>query len=525
MPQSQPETLLIGQSGGATAVINASLAGSIQRAQSGDRWSRILGLSHGIEGLFKYKFVDLTNVSSDLVNGIAHTPSAALGTGRFKLKDDDLARAVLTMQTLGVTAFVYIGGNDSADTAHRIGKFARNVGYDLQVMSVPKTIDNDLPGTDFCPGYPSIARYLGNAMRDSTYDTIASPQLYPVKFMEVMGRDAGWVAASTTSAFADNEQDLLPLLLLPERAPKSTDEVLDLIQKQVDDRGFSMVVVPETMRTAEGQHFGGDEPEYVDSFGHPYFPSTGAAMTRLVQQKLGIRARYDKPGTSARMSIALASSVDLEQAQALGVAAVEAMENGTSGQMTALRRTSSNPAAFEIEMVPQTTVANKVRHLDEGFIGRDGHSVTPAFHEYLTPLLGENPFPVYERFDAPVHVEGASIESVRAASGMDDENLEIGVDVSDGVDGTAVDSRGKVFVIRIGQDVIADCGHKLGEVVDVRDDYVVVEKGFFNPEDIYVPKDQIASFDEYHLKLKVSREEAQDLDWDKEPDDAGSGSD
>src|SRR5690606_15350966 len=166
---------------------------------------------------------------------------------------------------------------------------------------------------------------------------------------------------------------------------------------------------------------------------------------------------------------------------------------------TALRRTSSNPAEFEIEMVPQTTVANKVRHLDEGFIGRDGHSVTPAFHEYLTPLLGENPFPIYERFDAPVHVEGASIESVRAASGMDDENLEIGVDVSDGVDGTAVDSRGKVFVIRIGQDVIADCGHKLGEVVDVRDDYVVVEKGFFNPEDIYVPKDQIASFDEYHL--------------------------
>lgn len=522
MPQSQPETLLIGQSGGATAVINASLVGSVQAAQRSERYSRILGLSHGIEGLFSYKFVDLTDVDSDLLDRVRNTPSAALGTGRFKLKDDDLARAVLTMQTLGVTTFIYIGGNDSADTAHRIGKFARNIGYQLRVMSVPKTIDNDLPGTDFCPGYPSLARYLGNAMRDATYDTIASPQLYPVKFMEVMGRDAGWVAASTTSAFGENEQDLLPLLLLPERAPSTTDDVLELIQKQVDDRGFSTVVVPETMRTSEGKHFGGDEPDYVDSFGHPYFPSTGAAMTRLVQQKLGIRARYDKPGTAARMAASLASPVDLEQSYQLGREAVEVLERGsreTSGFMTALKRTSSDPVGFTIELVPQTHVANKVRHLDEAFIGRDGHSVTPAFHEYLRPLLGEQPFLEYARFDEPIHVQGASLESMRARSD-DDDDLEIGVDVSDGVDGTAVDARGKVFSIRIGQDVIGDCGHKIGEVVDVRDDYLVVEKGFFNPEDVYIPKDQIASFGEYQLKLKVSRSEAEDAGWDEEPDES-----
>lgn len=524
MPQSQPETLLIGQSGGATAVINASLAGCIRRGLDSDKWSRILGLSHGIEGLFQYKFVDLSDIDVELLERVAATPSAALGTGRFKLKDDDLARAVLTMQTLNITGFAYIGGNDSADTAHRIGKFARNIGYDLQVMSIPKTIDNDLPDTDFCPGYPSIARYLGNAMRDATYDTIASPQIYPVKFMEVMGRDAGWVAASAASAFGEHEQDLQPLLLLPERAPESTVEVLELIQSQIDDRGFSMVVVPETMRTADGKHLGGDEPEYVDSFGHPYFPSTGAALTRLVQQKLGVRARYDKPGTAARMSISLASSVDLEQARILGDAAVDALDKGISGKMTALKRVNSDPAEFEIELVPQTNIANRVRHLDDAFISRDGHSVTPAFHEYLRPLLGENPFPAYGRLDEPVHVQGASIESIRRAQELDDDGLEIGIDVSDGVDGTGVDAQGEVFTIRIGQDVLGKCGNKIGEVVDVRDEYVVVEKGFFNPEDVYIPKNEIESFDEYHLKLAVSREESEKSGWDVEPDDLNGSS-
>jgi 6-phosphofructokinase 1 len=346
-----------------------------------------------------------------------------------------------------------------------------------------------------------------------------------------MGRDAGWVAASCTAAFGDNEQDLLPLLLLPERAPKSMDKVLQLIQQQIDDRRFSMVVVPETMRTSENKHFGGDEPEYVDSFGHPYFPSTGAALTRMVQQHLGVRARYDKPGTSARMSISLASPVDLDMAWELGAAAVEAMANGITGKMTALRRTGNAPATFDIELVPQVNIANRVRHLDEVFIGKDGHSVTPAYHEYLRPLLGDQPFPPYARFDEPVHVVGSEIPSlsrIREATMISDvgrgdlltRGPEIGVDVNDGVDGTGVDAKGKVFPIRIGQDVLVRDGNKIGEVVDVRDDYLVVEKGFFNPEDIYVPKDQIESFDEYHLRLRLNREEAIHAGWEVEPDDA-----
>ena len=391
-------TLLVGQSGGATAVINASLAGVVDAARKSGEFERVLGLRNGIEGLFQERFIDLTRHDQELIDRIGRTPSAALGTGRYKLRDEDLDRAVIAMRRLGVTAFVYIGGNDSADTAHRLGAHAHSIGYDLRVMSVPKTIDNDLPETDHCPGYPSIARYLGNAVRDATYDTLASPQLYSVKFVEVMGRDAGWVAAAGALGFSGGESDLAPLVLLPERPPESVDDVLAAIEADVRRRGFSVVVVPETMRTSSGRPFGGDEPDYVDGFGHPYFPSTGAAMTRLVSQKLQIRARYDKPGTAARMSIALASEVDLDEAYRLGAEAVERVVDGASGFMTAISRTSDDPYAYDIIAVPLERIANQIRHLDDAFIGDDGMSVTPAFHEYMRPLLGKDPFPPYGRF-------------------------------------------------------------------------------------------------------------------------------
>jgi ATP-dependent phosphofructokinase / diphosphate-dependent phosphofructokinase len=166
----------------------------------------------------------------------------------------------------------------------------------------------------------------------------------------------------------------------------------------VKRRGWSLVVLPETMRTATGQHFGGDEPEYVDGFGHPYFPSTGAAMTRLVSQRLHLRARYDKPGTAARMSMALASETDLAEAYQLGAAAVERLADGESGFMTALERVSDDPYRTGIVSVPLERIANRVRHLEDAFIGADGMSVTEAFRAYMRPILGPDPFPVYGRF-------------------------------------------------------------------------------------------------------------------------------
>jgi 6-phosphofructokinase len=395
--QSTAPGLLVGQSGGATAVINASLAGVIAAARGSGHYGRILGARNGIEGLFKEAFIDLHSLDHAALDGLRRTPSAALGTGRYKLREGDLDRALELMRKHGIEAFVYIGGNDSADTAHQLAMRAAETGQELRVASVPKTIDNDLPETDHCPGYGSIARYLGNAVRDATYDSIASPQLHAVKFVEVMGRDAGWVAASGALGFGPDERDLEPLVLFPERPPSGTDDVLDAVRRDLDQRGWSVVVVPETLRDADGRHLGGDTPDYVDGFGHPYYPSTGSALTRLVTQHLGVRARYDKPGTAARMSISLASPVDLVEAEALGSGAVERLAAGETGIVTVLRRVSDDPYRCEVDAVPVERIANTVRHVPGAFIAEDGLGITDAFRRYAMPLLGPEPFPPYTR--------------------------------------------------------------------------------------------------------------------------------
>ncbi len=398
-PTENSPALLVAQSGGATAVINASLVGVIEVARDSGQFGRVLGARNGIEGLLAERFILLHDQEPELLQVIRVTPSAALGTGRHKLKEGDLDRALAIMRQHGITAFVYIGGNDSADTAHRLAIRAAETGQELRVAAVPKTIDNDLPETDHCPGYGSIARYLANAVRDATYDSIASPQLHAVKFVEVMGRDAGWVAASGVLGFLSDERDLEPLVLLPERPPADVEVVLAAVERDLQTRGWSVVVVPETLRTADGRHLGGNEPDYIDGFGHPYYPSTGAALTRLVSQRLEVRARYDKPGTAARMSISLASAVDQDEAYALGAGAVERIVAGESGIVTILRRTGDDPYACVVDAVPIERVANTVRRLPDAFIAGDGFGVTDAFRRYATPLLGPEPFPRYGRFD------------------------------------------------------------------------------------------------------------------------------
>jgi 6-phosphofructokinase len=396
-----PSTLLVGQSGGATAVINASLAGVIEAAIESTAFGRVLGMCGGIEGLLGEQFIDLSKMPSSTLDLLKRTPSAALGTGRYKLRDNDLNKAIDILQRHNVRAFVYIGGNDSADTSHRLHMKALASGYELAVMAVPKTVDNDLEETDHCPGYGSIARYLANATRDAIYDTIAAPQLYPVKFIEVMGRDAGWVPAACTLGLSGGETDLMPLIYLPERPPQSGEQVLEEIEARVESQGYVVAIVPETLRDAMHQHLGGESPEFVDQFGHPYFASPAAALTKRVTVELGRRARFDRPGTASRMSISLASQVDLGEAYRLGAEAARLAARGESDQMTALRRTNTDAYACEIVNVPLANVANRVRTLPSNFIGQDNRSVTTAFRDYALPLLGPDAFPRYVRFSFP----------------------------------------------------------------------------------------------------------------------------
>jgi len=394
-------TLVVGQSGGATAVINASLVGVIAEAKESGRFGRVLGMRHGIEGLLQGDLVDLSALPASTLDRLRRTPSAALGTGRHKLAEGDLDRALERLRGVNARAVVYIGGNDSADTTHRLHHHAAGAGYDLAAVAVPKTIDNDLPETDHCPGYGSIARFLANAVRDATYDTLASPQLHPVKFVEVMGRDAGWVPAAGALAFGAGEADLAPLVLLPEHPPADLAAVLDEIAAMVSARGWAVAIVPETLRDAAGRHFGGDEPEYVVAFGHPYFASPGAALTKAVTLGLGLRARYDKPGTFARMAMALVSPVDLAEAEAAGRAAARLAAAGASDLMVTLDRIADDPYRCAVGRAPLSAVANRVRPFPAAFVGADGRSVTDAFRDYALPLLGADPWPSYARLARP----------------------------------------------------------------------------------------------------------------------------
>ena len=398
-------TLVVGQSGGATAVINATLAGLIDAGRESGAFSRILGLRNGMAGLLEGRVIDLTNHPQEIIDGLRGTPSAALGTSRYKADEEAIDRALVQLEHLDATLLVLIGGNDSADSAWRLHQRASELGSSLRILLAPKTVDNDLPETDHCPGFPSIARFLANAVRDATYDSLCAPNLTPVKFIDVMGRDAGWVAASCCLAFTAEERDLLPLTYLPERAPHSLDQILDDIDDRVRMRGFVVGVVPETLRDSSGVHMGGSEPTYVDPFGHPYHDSPAAVLARLVSERLGLTARVDRPGTASRASVSLASPVDQDEAYRVGKAAVTLGLAGESGRMVRLIRVSESPYRSETGSVELGRIANLHRQLPEIFISSDGRSITDAFRRYALPLLGENPFPAYVRLPAePRHI-------------------------------------------------------------------------------------------------------------------------
>lgn len=387
--------LLVGQSGGATVAINASLVGVVEAALGANQVGEIIGMRHGIEGFLAGELLDLRRQPAETWQLLRRTPSAALGSCRYKLRDDDLDRALALLRRYDVRYFLYIGGNDSADTAHRLHVRAVASGYDLRVLTVPKTIDNDLPCTDHCPGYGSFARFLALATRDAGRDTEAMPQVYPIKIIEVMGRNAGWAAAAC-ALLREDERAAPHLIVLPERPPASLEALVEEVARACQAYGCCVLVVPETLRDAAGQPLGGAVGHFVDAFGHPYYPGVGALLADRITQDLGLRARYDKPGTIARMSMVTASPTDLAEAEAVGQEAVRRALAGESDRMVTIERLSDEPYRVGYGVAPLAAIAHAERRLPDHFIGPDGRSVTAAFRRYALPLLG-GPVSAYGR--------------------------------------------------------------------------------------------------------------------------------
>jgi len=387
--------LVVGQSGGPTAVINASLAGVIQEAHRHEAITAIYGMRHGIEGLMREDLVDLGVEPADRLERLKHTPSAALGSCRHKLGDADYERVLTILRAHNIRYFLYIGGNDSADTSARLAALAAREDYELRVIGIPKTVDNDLVETDHCPGHPSVARWLAVSVRDAGLDTEAIGIVDTVKVIETMGRDTGWITAATALA-RDHDEAAPHLIYLPER-PLRREQLLADVDRVYRKLGHVVITVCEGQKDERGNYVAASTKAVdVDRFGHPQLGGVAAVLCELISTELGIKARFDKPGTIQRVGAALASPVDVEEAWRVGQAAVTAAAAGQSGHMVCLVREGNQPYRSRTDLVPLEQVANKVRPVPDAFIAPAGNDVTPAYLDYIRPLIG-GPLPSYAR--------------------------------------------------------------------------------------------------------------------------------
>jgi len=382
--------LIAGQSGGPTAVINNSLCGVIQEAQKHSDIENIYGMVHGIQGLLEENIIDLGRQKPEIIEGLRNTPSAALGSCRYKLQDEDYEKILDIFKKYNVRYFIYNGGNDSMDTAHKVGELAKSEGYELRCMGVPKTVDNDLGFTDHCPGYGSVGRWNAIATRDAGRDTEAIGIVDNVKIIETMGRNTGWITAST--ALGKDSEDSAPhLIYLPERVFDEEKFLAD-VESVYSRLGYALITVCEGLKDKDGKYLtASDRSIYADSFGHKQLGGVADYLCNVVADNLNIKARFDKPGTIQRMSSLCMSKTDAEEAYMVGQAAVENAIEGASGYMVSLVRESNDPYKCTTGLVALEKVANAEKPVPDEFINEAGNFVTDAYIEYAKPLIGDLP--------------------------------------------------------------------------------------------------------------------------------------
>jgi 6-phosphofructokinase 1 len=389
--------LIVAQSGGPTVAINSTLVGVVRGALEQDAVRGIYGAQNGIRGVLEEKLIDLGRVPGETLEGLRGTPAAALGTVRHKLSDDDYDRLLEVFRAYGVRYFLYNGGNDSMDTAHRVHQLALEANYELVSIGVPKTVDNDLVGTDHCPGYGSAARFVATAIRDTGYDTESMAPSSPVKIMEIMGRNAGWLTAASVLG-KQGPEDAPHLVYVPER-PVSVETLLSEVEAVYRRLGRVVIAMSEGARDQEGESLGRALKGDVDVFGHKMKGGASDEVARLITAEMGLKARVDKPNYLQRSSMGVASRVDLEEAYEVGRAAVRAAVAGETGQMISLVRLSSTPYEFTTGLTPLSEVANRERPLPPEYIDRETGEITSGFAAYAKPLIGD-PLPPYFRLPA-----------------------------------------------------------------------------------------------------------------------------
>ena len=385
------------QSGGVTAVINASACGVIETARRHpDKIANVYAGRNGIIGALTEDLIDTSQESDAAIAALRYTPSGAFGSCRYKLKSleanrREYERLIEVFKAHDIGYFFYNGGGDSADTCYKVSQLSESLDYPVQAIHVPKTVDNDLPITDNCPGFGSVAKYIATSALEAAYDVRSMAKTSTKVFvLEVMGRHAGWIAAAGGLI----EDHGLPVLILFPEIEFDQARFLAAVKSKVEQHGYCTVIVSEGAKYPDGRFLA--EQGTRDAFGHAQLGGAAPVVANLVKEATGYKFHWAVADYLQRAARHLASKTDVEQAYAMGRAAVEFALAGHNAVMPTVKRTSNAPYAWEVGEAPLSQVANVEKFMPREFITEDGFGITPACKQYLLPLIQGEDYPPFE---------------------------------------------------------------------------------------------------------------------------------
>ena len=387
------------QSGGVTAVINASACGVIETARKNrEQIGKVYAGRNGIIGALTEDLIDTSKESARTIAALRHTPGGAFGSARYKLKGLDQSRAeyerlIEVFRAHNIGYFFYNGGGDSADTCYKISQLSKKLGFPVQAIHVPKTVDNDLPITDTCPGFGSVAKYIAVSTLEAGLDVASMAKTSTKVFvLEVMGRHAGWIAAA--AGLAGRGRDEAPHIILFPEIPFKRRAFLTRVKNCVRDNEYCVVVVSEGARYPDGRFLA--DAGTTDAFGHRQLGGVAQVVAQMVKNELGFKYHYAIADYLQRSARHIASATDVEQAYAVGRAAVEMALAGENAVMPAIVRKSDRPYRWTIEKAPLSRVANREKMMPRRYISSDGFGITAPCRRYLEPLIGGEDYPPYQ---------------------------------------------------------------------------------------------------------------------------------
>ena len=385
------------QSGGVTAVINASAAGVIEGVAETNEIDRVLAGKNGIIGALTEELIDTSTFSKTTIELLKSTPSGAFGSCRYKLgsfekNPKEYERLIEVFEAHNVGYFFYNGGGDSADTCLKVSKISDNLGYPIKAIHIPKTVDNDLPITDCSPGFGSVAKYIATSTKEACHDVASMCKTSTKIFvLEVMGRHAGWIAAA--GGLADEPSGNLPIVILFPEITFNEDKFLKKIENCIEKFGYCCVVVSEGLRSPDGRFL--SEQGTTDAFGHAQLGGVAPLISNIISKKLGLKYHWAVSDYLQRSAGHIASKTDREHAYAVGREAVKFALEGKNSVMASIVRIRNDPYEWKISSVNLDEVANVEKKLSRNLISEDGFGITPACRNYLEPLISGESYPAY----------------------------------------------------------------------------------------------------------------------------------